>query len=114
MDQICLVLPVQPGKAEPAKEFMRSLDGPRRAEYDASERRIGITKEAWFLAPTPDGDHLVGYMESPDFPKALSMFVESKKEFDVWFKERLLDATGLDLNEMPSGPMPALLSSYTA
>jgi hypothetical protein len=64
MDQICLAVPVLPGKSNAARDFLRSLDHERHAEYDRSEQRIGITKEVWFLAPLPSGDHLVAYMES--------------------------------------------------
>ena len=53
-------------------------------------------------------------MESPDFPAALSMFAQSQDEFDQWFKHRLADATGLDLNTPPEAPLPELLSSYQA
>ena len=45
MDQICLVLPILPGKTEEARTFQRELDTDRKADYDRSERRIGITKE---------------------------------------------------------------------
>jgi len=114
MDQICLVVPVLPGRTADAKDFMRELEGGRKAGYQHSERRIGIAKEVWYLARTPAGDQLVAYMESPDFPKALAMFSQSQDEFDLWFKQRLADATGLDLNTPPSSPLPELLSSYTA
>ncbi len=114
MDQICLVVPILPGKTPAARDFMRELEGDRKPGYQHSERRIGIVKEAWYLARTPAGDQLVAYMESPDFPKALSMFSGSQDEFDVWFKHRLADATGLDLNNPPSAPLPELLSSYSA
>ena len=114
MDQICLVVPVLPGRTADAKDFMRELEGDRNADYQRSERRIGIVKEAWYLARTPAGDQLVAYMESPDFPRALSMFSQSRDQFDRWFKQRLADATGLDLNTPPEGPLPELLSSYSA
>jgi len=114
MDQICLVVPVLPGRTADAKDFMRELEGDRNADYQRSERRIGIVKEAWYLARTPAGDQLVAYMESPDFAKALSLFSQSRDEFDLWFKRRLADATGLDLNTPPSAPLPELLSSYAA
>ena len=114
MDQICLVVPVLPGRTADARDFMRELEADRKADYQDSEQRIGIVKEAWFLARTPVGDQLVAYMESPDFPKALSMFSHSQLEFDVWFKQRLADATGLDLNTPPTAPLPELLSSYSA
>ena len=114
MDQICLVVPILPGRTADAKDFMRELEAGRNADSQRSEQRIGITKEAWYLARTPAGDQLVGYMESPDFPKALGMFSASGDEFDQWFKHRLADATGLDLNTPPAGPLPELLSSYPA
>ena len=114
MDQICLVVPILPGRTADAKDFMRELEAGRKPDYQRSERRIGIVKEAWYLASTPGGDHLVGYMESPDFPAALSMFAQSQDEFDQWFKHRLADATGLDLNTPPTAPLPELLSSYPA
>jgi hypothetical protein len=114
MDQICLVVPVLPGKTADAKDFMHELEGGRNADYQASEQRIGIVKEAWYLARTPAGDQLVGYLESPDFRTALAMFSQSTDEFDLWFKHRLADVTGLDLNTPPAGPLPELLSSYAA
>jgi hypothetical protein len=114
MDQICLVVPVIPGRTADARDFMRELEADRNADYQRSEQRIGITKEAWYLARTPAGDQLVGYMESPDFPAALSMFAQSQDEFDRWFKHRLADATGLDLNTPPQASLPELLSSYQA
>ncbi len=114
MDQICLVLPILPGKSEGARAFQRELDGPRMLEYDSSERRIGITKEVWFIATTPAGDELVAYIESQDFGKAFGMFVESRDPFDMWFKERLADATGVDLNDPPELTLPELVSAYRA
>ena len=114
MDQICLVVPVLPGKTADALDFMRELEADRNADYQRSEQRIGITKEAWYLARTPAGDQLVGYMESPDFAKALAAFSQSHDEFDLWFKRRLADATGLDLNTPPQASLPELLSSYQA
>ena len=114
MDQICVVAPVLPGRTGDAWDFMRELEGDRNADYQRSERRIGIVEEAWYLARTPAGDQLVAYMESPDFAKALSLFSQSRDEFDLWFKQRLADATGVDLNTPPPGPLPELLSSYTA
>jgi hypothetical protein len=114
MDQICLVVPIIPGKTADARDFMRELEADRNADYQLSEQRIGIVKEAWYLARAGAGDQLVAYMESPDFPAALSMFSQSRDEFDQWFKQRLADATGLDLNTPPSAPLPELLSSYAA
>ena len=93
---------------------MRELEGKRKPDYDRSEQRIGITKEVWYLAHTPAGDQFVAYMDTEDFARALSLFSGSQDEFDLWFKRRLADSTGLDLNNPPSGPLPEPLSSYAA
>ncbi len=114
MDHIGFALPIRPGKGADARAFLAELDGPRKGQYDASERKIGITKELWFFQQTPNGDLIVAYMESADFGTALGAFAQSKEEFDVWFKERLANATGVDLNTPPPGPLSELLSHYEA
>ena len=53
-------------------------------------------------------------METTAFGKALSLFSASRDEFDMWFKRRLADSTGLDLNTPPPMQLPELLSSYSA
>ncbi len=115
MDQVCAVFPVLPSKSGAARDFMRQLDTERKAEFDRSERRIGITKEVWFLAQVPAGDVLVGYMESKDFNNAIGMFSQSQDVFDIWFKRRFAEITGFDFNNLPPGmKLPELLSSYQA
>ena len=114
MNQICLVIPITPGKSEDARAFMRELEHERKADYDQSERRIGITKEVWYLASAPGGDQFVAYMETSDFGKALSLFSASRDEFDMWFKRRLADSTGLDLNNPASHAAARAPVSYSA
>jgi hypothetical protein len=113
MDAVCLAFPVLPGKTSEARDFMRELDGPRKREFDTSERRIGITKELWYLASLPSGDQLIGYMEAHDFGKAVGMFSASRDPFDMWFKQRMLAVTGVDFNNIPADfKPPDLLSHY--
>jgi hypothetical protein len=114
VEQICLVIPVKPGGADDARDFMRELEASRMDEYAISEERIGITKEVWFLADLPGGDGLVAYMESDDFGTALSRFSQSQDDFDMWFKRRLAECTGVDLNNPPKMTLPEMLSSYSA
>lgn len=114
MDHVGFALPILPGKTAEARAFLIELEGPRKGHYAESERKIGITKELWFLQGTPNGDLFVAYMESQDFGNALSMFAQSQDPFDVWFKERLANATGVDLNNPPPGPLSELLSHYEA
>lgn len=114
MDQICFALPIQPGQTEAARAFMRDLEGPRKQDFAASERKLGISKEAWFLQQTPQGDLLIVYMESSDFNRALSSFTQSQEAFDRWFKQEMLRVTGVDFNNPPAGPLSEQLSNYEA
>jgi hypothetical protein len=115
MDQFCLALPILPGQSDDARAFMEELDGPRKPQYAASEQRIGITKEAWYLAALPSGDHLIAYMESSDIQGAIGKFIGSQDDFDLWFKRRLMETTGLDMHNMPAdAQFPELLSAYAA
>lgn len=115
MDHICVVFPILPGKTEAARAFQRELDTERKADYARSEQAIGITKEHWFIAALPSGDQFVVYMESQDFGQALAQFSRSQDEFDLWFKRRLEEATGVDLNNPPPDmQLPELVSSYEA
>jgi hypothetical protein len=112
MDHICMALPVLPGKTAEARTFLQQLDGPRRSEFDASERRIGITKELWYLAKLASADHLIAYMEAADFGAALQGFVASRDPFDMWFKAQMQTVTGVDLNNPPADMAPAELVSH--
>lgn len=115
MDHICIVLPILDGKTDDARAFMDELENKRKQDYARSEERIGITREHWFLAQTPSGPHFVAYMESQDFNSSLASFAQSQDEFDMWFKRRLNDSTGLDLNNPPADmAMPEHLSGYEA
>jgi hypothetical protein len=114
MEQVCLVIPVLGGKGDDARAFMRELERSRMIDYDRSERRIGVMKEVWYLATIHGEEFLIAYIESRDFTRALSSFSASQDEFDIWFKRRLADATGVDLNDPPTMSLPELLSSYSA
>ena len=115
MDQVCLVLPILANKTEDARAFQRELDTERKADYGRSERRIGITKEVWFIASLPGGDQLVAYIESDDIQRALQLFVASRDDFDEWFKSRLAEVTGVDMNNLPPDmQLPELVSRYEA
>jgi hypothetical protein len=114
MEQICLVIPIQQGRTHDARAFMRELEGDRKHQYAESERRIGITKETWHIAALSAGDALIAHIETDDFGSALGAFSASRDGFDMWFKQRLADSTGLDLNNPPEIALPELLSSYAA
>jgi hypothetical protein len=114
MDHICLTIPVLAGQGQAARSFMGELEGSQRSAYAESEQRIGIEKELWFISDLGEQELLVAYMESGDFGRAFEQFVASREPFDLWFKEQLASATGLDLNDPPELQLPELVSHYEA
>lgn len=112
MDHICLTIPILPGKGDAARSFMTELESTHRGAYAESEQRIGIGKELWFISNLGEQELLVAYMEAKDFEGALGQFSASQDTFDLWFKEQLAGATGLDLNNPPEMKLPELVSHY--
>jgi hypothetical protein len=114
MDYTCLVVPVLSGKTDALRAFYAEVDGARKDQFAESERRLGISKEIAWLAQADGGDVAVIYIESENFESAFGQFVKSREEFDLWFKERVLDVSGLDLNNPPEMDLPEMLSFYSA
>ena len=106
MAVFCGAFPVLPGKVEAARAFAKEAMGPQRSGFDESQRRGGITRETWSIQETPDGKALVlVWFESPDTEKAFAELAQDPSEFAVWFRERVMDISGVDLAEpMEGGP----------
>ena len=112
MEHALFALPIQPGKSTTARAFLQQLESDRRRDYAASEQRLGITKEVWAVQQSPMGDLFVVFFQGADIGGAVSAFVASHDEFDLWFKEQVLETTGVDLNVAPAGPLSDILSVY--
>jgi hypothetical protein len=98
------------GKESQARQFGVSIK-QKKNDWERSEKRLRLKKEAWFLQQSPQGSFLIVYIEGDDVGKALSDFAKSRDSFDVWFKDEVKAISGVDLNQ-PAGPPPELLFSY--
>ena len=114
MQYALFALPIQSSKSQTARSFLQELEQGRRSDYAASERRLGITKEVWAVQQSPMGDLFVVFFEGADIAGAVSKFVGSQDQFDVWFKSQIKDISGVDLNVPPPGPLSEVLSVYEA
>lgn len=115
MEKVCIIFPILSGKTGEARDFMRALETDRKADHANSNKRVGMIREVWFLSSGPSGDQLVGYAEMANFEQVIGEVAASQDEFDVWYKQRLAEVTGVDMND----PSPALeplelLSSFAA
>src|SRR5688572_15069129 len=98
MERVCFMLPIFPGKTEEARRFVAEMGGPRWAEYDRSQRRLGIEEEEWFLTSLPSGDYFIFLMRGHDFARVIALMAQSNDEYDRWFKQQLIDLVGIDLH----------------
>lgn len=84
----CFTQLIQPGKREEARSIFEEVLGPRRGEYEASRRRLGIRREKVWFQSLPQGEMAVVCWEGDDPREALRKFATSEDPFDLWLKER--------------------------
>jgi hypothetical protein len=114
MEYAFFALPIHDGKVAAARAFLQDLESQRRAEYAASEQRLGITKEVWAIQQTPMEELFVVFFQASDIFGAVAQFVVSHDAFDLWFKEQVKNTTGVNLNVPPPGALSDILSVYEA
>lgn len=111
-EAVCLPFRILPDKRDAARAFMNDLEGSWFQAYEQSEGRIGVLSEHWFIGQFESVDYLVGFITSGNFQRAVGIFSASQDSFDVWFKDRLLECTGIDFNNPPQLELPALVSEF--
>jgi Family of unknown function (DUF6176) len=105
--------PVLQGKDDEVRKFAQeTLD--RREEFDASQKRLGVTKEEWALQQTPMGSLVVVRFEADNIDGAFAGLAESNEPIDVWFRQRVQEITGVDLSAPMEGPPPEIIFDWSA
>lgn len=82
--------PIRPGQTDAWKTAVAELRGPRKAEYEESRRRMGVTREVASLQSTPQGDVVVVFIEAGDPGSIIARYLSSDAPFDRWFTETVL------------------------
>lgn len=105
--------PVVPGKEDEARKFAEETLG-RREEFSASQKRGGTTKEEWSLQQTPMGSLVLVRFESSDPETTFATLAASDDPFDVWFRQRVLEVSGVDLAAPSDDPPPEIILDWTS
>jgi hypothetical protein len=113
MASLALTIPILPGKTEEFRSFAQEVLGPRRQEMDERGREHGLDRQFIWIQPTPQGDVLIVYLEGDDPMQSHQRFAASQEPFEVWFKERIQEITGVDFNQPPPG-LPELAFDWQA
>ena len=105
MARLAFTVPCLPGGGDKLREMAAQCRGPRRAEFEDFHRRLGLTREGWYLQQSPQGEVFILTLEG-DPMGAIQKLAASDHPFDQWFKERSREVHGVDFNQPLQGPPP--------
>ncbi|HYH32437.1 MAG TPA: hypothetical protein VD903_18860 [Pseudonocardia sp.] len=114
MPMIAMALPIPPEKYPVWRETVLSFAGARRAEYDASRRRMGVVRQGVWVQQTPQGPVEILVIDAADPATLFERLATSQEPFDVEFRAFVLDVYGLDLAEPLPSPLPEQLLDWSA
>jgi hypothetical protein len=114
MASLASAFPILPGKLEQWTHFCQEMAGPRHGEYEASRKRLGITREVAYLQHTPAGDLAIVYIEAPDIQGVFQRLSTSQEPFDVWFREQVKEIHNVDFSQPPAEPLPEAIVDWRA
>lgn len=110
--ETCFFVPILPGKTEAAYRFANDLNTTKRAEY--TNAQLTCTKESWFIQETPHGSFMIVYFHAPDGNAVMGNLAQSQEPFDLWFKEQILELTGIDCTQPMPGGLPKQVLSWAS
>ncbi len=108
MPLMAVAFPILPGKTPEWRAWMEEINGPRRAEFEASRRNAGV-HERTFLQSTPMGDLVIVTLEGDDPGHSFGKMVGAGDAFTTWFAERAKEIHGIDLSVPMTGSPSELL-----
>jgi hypothetical protein len=100
-DYYVLAAPIKPGKLEKWKSMIKEVKGPRKADYAASRKKMGIKHERVWLQHTPMGDFVLVSFEGKDTANVMGKFMASKDPFDKWFAKGIAEVHGIEVSDDP-------------
>ena len=100
-----MAVPIKPDKLDTWRAWCADLTGPRKAEFDEMNGRLGLTTHAAWHQSTPDGHHLaVVVVEGPGEADFLGKIATSDHEVESRFKSMIEEVHPMDFSNPP--PMP--------
>jgi len=105
MESLAFAFPLRAGKTEEWRAWIREIVGPRRREYEAFSRKLGLKTQRAYLQHTPQGDQAIIYMEGNDLRRTFHELQMSQDPFAVRLRQRTQDLFGVDLTQTVPGAL---------
>jgi hypothetical protein len=84
--------------------FIAALSTERKSETAAFYRKFGVSHESWHLQETPNGPWVIAVSAVANAGEAALCYAKSTAEFDSWFKQQVLQLSGVNPDQQPLGP----------
>ena len=108
MSLFAMAIPIPAGKKQAWDKFLDQINGPRKAEFVANRKKLGV-RERTFHQQTPAGDLVIVTLEGDDPASALAKFSQGTDAFTKWFSEQIKEIHGMDPTAPPPGPPPRMV-----
>ena len=109
MTSLAFVFPLRAGKTEEWRAWGMEIRGPRRSEYEAFSRQLGLSVQRAYLQHTPQGDQAIIYLEGNDLQSAFWYLRTAQGPFAVWVRQQVKDFFGVDLTQTELGSLSQLV-----
>jgi hypothetical protein len=95
------------------EKFTAALNGPRKEQAVAMREVLGVTHESWYLQETESGPWVIALSQVEDVAQTAPKFAAARDDFPAWFKDSILQLTGVDTNKDPLGPPTRLVYEWS-
>lgn len=104
MPFVVRAFPVLEGMEESVREIARAMEGERAGQTAEFFERLGVRHESWHMQETPAGLWVIAVSDIDAPEERARQYTASQENFDAWFKDRVLELTGIDPQTQPLGP----------
>src|SRR5690349_5424312 len=100
MASLAFAFPLRAGKTEEWRAWVREILGPRRSEYEAFSRQLGLKTQRAYLQHTPQGDQAIIYLEGEDLQRTFQQLRTAQDPFTILVRQQTMDLFGVDLTQI--------------
>lgn len=111
--QHAFALPIPAGNADKARQFTKTILGPRRDEYNNLQKRAGVTSEQYWLQSSPEGD-LVIVVSDGDPRQFGEIMADPQTDFDRWIRDQMQSILQVDPADFSETPPAESMGEFRA
>ncbi len=104
MNETAVVFPLLPSKRAALIHFVQELTTTWREEHDQTHAEA--YEETWYLQATPQGDIVTVHLKAQEPHDVFVQIAISEKPFAFWFREQVLELSGVNLGLLPPFDLP--------